>query len=67
MGRAKKLYPSKVPSTWVLYDLCVSGTCGGMLRKRAAWAWQGKTDVEWLTRDHAVLMVYAGGARRLTQ
>jgi len=47
----------------VLFDLRLPGTAERLHGERAAW--QGQSEIEAIDEDHFVLIVYAGGARRL--
>jgi hypothetical protein len=56
-------FSNKQPSTWVLFDLSIPGAAERLHRERAAW--QEQSDIEAIDKNHFVLIVYAGGARRL--
>ncbi len=49
----------------VLFDLDDPAAVERLHHERAAW--QGDSDIEMLGPDRAVLLVYAGGARRLAR
>ena len=49
----------------VLFDLRLPGTADRLDRERAAW--QAQSDIEALDENHFVLLVWPGGARRLTK
>ena len=57
------LYPDRRSYELVVYDFRIPGVAERMHRERAAW--QGQSEIEAIDKDHFVLIVYAGGARRL--
>jgi hypothetical protein len=63
MIRPSRVYPNNDSYELVIYDLRYPGTPERLRRERAAW--QGQSVVEALDRNHAVLVVRPGGARRL--
>ena len=66
MGSAPKtLYPSSSEYIVVLFDLLLPGTTDRLARERVAW--QAQSDIEALDKNHIVLLVWPGGAWRLTR
>ncbi len=63
MDRARQLYPSSSEGMVVIFDLRLPGAAERLHRERAVW--QEESDIEALDKDHFVLIVQAGGARRL--
>ncbi len=59
----QEYYTDNPPVLLILFDLRDLNAVKRFHRERAAW--QGDSDIEMLSPDHAVLLVYAGGARRL--
>jgi len=58
------LYPDRRSYELVIYDTRIPGAAERLHCERAAW--QGQSDIEAIDKDHFILIVYAGGARRLT-
>jgi hypothetical protein len=56
---------SNPPALLTLFDLRDPHAVARLHRERTGW--QRDSDIERLGPDHAVLLVYAGGARRLAQ
>ena len=56
-------YPNKRQSMWILFDLRIPGVAERLHRERAAW--QEHSEIEILDKDHFVLIINAGGVRRL--
>ena len=56
-------YPNEQQSMWVLLDLCIPSIAERLHRERAAWPEQ--SEIEILDKDHFVLIIQAGGVRRL--
>jgi len=48
---------------WILFDLRVPRVAERLHRERAAW--QEQSEIETLDKDHFVLIIHAGGVRRL--
>ena len=63
--RLQEYYDNIPPTLLVLFDLRDHDAMERLYRERAGW--KGDSDVEMLSPEHAVLLVYAGGARRLIQ
>lgn len=58
-------YSKEEQSIWALFDLRYPGVPERLHRERAAW--QKQSEIEAIDKDHLVLIVRAGGARRLTR
>jgi hypothetical protein len=56
-------YDTNLPTLLILVDLRDIDDVERFHHERAGW--QGDSDIEMLSPNHAVLLVYAGGARRL--
>lgn len=56
-------YPNEQQSMWVLFDLRISGVARRLHRERAAW--QERSEIEVLDKDHFILVMYPGGAEGL--
>ena len=56
-------YPNGRQSMWILFDLRVPRVAERLHRERAAW--QEQSEIETLDKDHFVLIIHAGGVRRL--
>lgn len=56
-------YPNEQHSMWVLFDLRIPHVPERLHRERAAW--QERSGIEVLDKDHFILIVYPGGAERL--
>ena len=56
------LYPDRRSYELAIYDIRIPGTAERLHRERAAWQ---QSEIEAIDKDHFVLTVYPGGARRL--
>ena len=56
-------YPNEQQSMWILFDLRIPGVAERLHRERAAW--QERSEIESLDKNHFVLIINAGGVRRL--
>ena len=56
-------YPNGRQSMWILFDLRIPRVAERLHRERAAW--QEHSEIESLDKDHFVLIIHAGGVRRL--
>ena len=61
----KTLCPRSSEYIIILFDLRLPGTAGRLDRERAAW--QAQCETEALDENHSVMLVWPGGARRLTR
>jgi len=57
------LYPDRRSYELVIYDIRIPGAAERLHRERAVW--QEQSEMEAIDKNHFVLIVYAGGARRL--
>ena len=57
------LYPDRRSYELVIYDIRFPGAAEQLHRERAVW--QEQSEMEAIDKNHFVLIVYAGGARRL--
>jgi len=63
LGSQPEYHNDNVPTLLVLSDLSDPAAVRRLHHERAGW--QRDSDIEALDRDHFVLTIYAGGARRL--
>ena len=61
----QEYHSNNPPALLILFDLNDPAAVERLHHERAGW--QGDSDIEALDADHAVLLVYAGGARRLVR
>jgi hypothetical protein len=59
----REYHSNNLPTLLILFDLRASATKERLAYERAGW--KDDANVEMLGPDHAVLVVYTGGARRL--
>ena len=58
------LYPDRRPYELAIYDIRIADAAERLHSERAAW--QELSAIETLDKDHLILIVYPGGAERLT-
>jgi hypothetical protein len=59
------LYPDRRSYELSIYDIRIPGAAERLHRERAAW--QEHCDIKAIDKNHFVLIVRAGGARRATR
>jgi hypothetical protein len=64
MDRANQLYPDRGEYVLSVFDIGYPGVAERLHRERAAWQEHG--DIKVLDKNHFVLIVHAGRARRAT-